>query len=599
MERRRINDTDHSNDSDGEEVLSSAPTTKIRLFLRGSNLAKTITGQQPNTQCRIYIDPTTTPAKYKTEAETEIVSNSSNPSFPTSIPLDYECGSQLLIYVDVYACKAKGKNNSSPELECLGRVTFDVRDILSNPAKTKASRLRKGGAIYAYIEQVFSSKNECLSLQLRAQSLVFTKSKLRNSLAASTPLTLGKPTTYFQLSRPASSSSSPWVVVYRSPSVKESNTPMWDEALIDLNSICSDGTASSASRVRISIYTKKKKKCKEIGSFETTIQYLIASCQAEEAYRSTFELQPKVIKGRQSNEKRGKIMIVSATMQRPDEARQQSQRMMKGVLSRADSNPLQVIISSSTSKFSDYVNAGLDIDLCVAIDFTSSNGDPKKPGTLHYSRDFSRDGMSNDYTNAIESIVGEVEKYSKTKEFPVWGFGAKFPSDASPKLTMEELPVQHFFQCGQTQSAIGTQGVLDAYRYVFELEFCMSGPTVILPVLKAALSRANNVHKDPTAKQLKYAVLLILTDGVVNDLDSTKKLILKYRHLPLSFVVVGIGRADFTAMNEWNKEQPDLRGRFTFVEFRTLQFDLEALSSKALERLPDDVNDYFNGRQKS
>ena len=284
-------------------------------------------------------------------------------------------------------------------------------------------------------------------------------------------------------------------------------------------------------------------------------------------------------------------MVVSANMQRPDEVRLQSQRMMKNASSRADSNPL-LEISSSASKFSDYVNAGLDIDLCVAIDFTSSNGDPKKPGTLHYSRDFSRDGMSNDYTNAIESIVGEVEKYSKTKEFEVWGFGAKFPSDDSPDL------VQHFFQCGQTQSAIGTQGVLDAYRYVFGLEFCMSGPTVILPVLKAALSRANKVHKDPT-KQLKYAVLLILTDGVVNDLDSTKKLILKYRHLPLSFVVVGIGRADFTAMNEWNKEQPDLRGRFTFVEFRTLQFDLEALSSKALERLPNDVTDYFNGRQKS
>ena len=124
MERRRNNNTNHSNDSDDEEVLSSAPTTKIRLFLRGSNLAKSITGKQPNTQCRISIDPTTA-SKYKTE--TEVVNNSSNPTFATSFSFDYECGSQLLIYVDIYACKAKGKNNnSSPELECLGRVTFDV-----------------------------------------------------------------------------------------------------------------------------------------------------------------------------------------------------------------------------------------------------------------------------------------------------------------------------------------------------------------------------------------------------------------------------------------------------------------------------------------
>mmetsp|Transcript_13222 Transcript_13222/g.21697 ORF Transcript_13222/g.21697 Transcript_13222/m.21697 type:complete len:594 (-) Transcript_13222:28-1809(-) len=593
MASLRNNDTDHSDDSDGEEALP-APKNKFRLFLRGRDIAKSITGRQPDTKCRISLDPGA-PSKY----ETEIVYNSSNPVFTKSLPLDYESGSQLLIYVDIYVCKGKCKTNSSPELECIGRVTFDVKDIVSNPTKnptkTKASRLRKGGTNYAYIEQVFSSQTECLSLQLRAQSLVFTKSKLRNSLAASTPLALGKPTTYFQLSRPASSSSSPWVVVYRSPSVTESDTPVWDEALIDLNSICSDGTALSASSVRISIYTKKKKKCKEIGSFETTIQYLLESCQAEEAARSTFELQPKAIKGRQSNEKRGKIMVVSANMHRSDEVRQQSQRMMSGVLSRGESSPL-LEICSSTSKFSEYVNAGLDIDLCVAIDFTSSNGDPKKPGTLHYSREYSRDGMSNDYTNVIESIVGEVEKYSKSKEFPVWGFGAKFPSDASPKLPIEELQVQHFFQCGQTQSAIGTEGVLDAYRYVFGLEFYMSGPTVILPVIKAALSRANKVHKAPT-KQLKYTVLLILTDGVVNDLESTKKLIVKYRHLPLSFVIVGIGRADFTAMNEWNN-QVDLRGRFTFVEFRTLQFDPEALSRKALERLPEDVADYFISREK-
>ena len=50
-------------------------------------------------------------------------------------------------------------------------------------------------------------------------------------------------------------------------------------------------------------------------------------------------------------------------------------------------------------------------------------------------------------------------------------------------------------------------------------------------------------------------------------------------------------------MNEWNN-QVDLRGRFTFVEFRTLQFDPEALSRKALERLPEDVADYFISREK-
>ena len=69
----------------------------------------------------------------------------------------------------------------------------------------------------------------------------------------------------------------------------------------------------------------------------------------------------------------------------------------------------------------------------------------------------------------------------------------------------------------------------------------MSGPTVLLSVLKAAASRAKKSHND--SQKLNYNILLILTDGVVNDLQSTKELVLKYHHLPLSVIVVGIGRA--------------------------------------------------------
>jgi len=239
-----------------------------------------------------------------------------------------------------------------------------------------------------------------------------------------------------------------------------------------------------------------------------------------------------------------------------------------------------------TPKFSDYVDAGLDIDLCVAIDFTSSNGDPRIPGTLHYSRD----GMTNDYEDALQFIGSKVETYSKSKEFPVFGFGAKFDGQ-----------VRHIFQCGQTPTATGIQGVLAAYRSVFQSDVTLSGPTVLLSVLKAAAARANKIHKgSPSSEQLKlkYSVILILTDGVVNDLQSTREFVLKCQRLrlPLSVIVVGIGRADFTAMSEWSKKQSDLRGCFTFVEFRTLQFDPEALARKALERLPQEVVDYFSRR---
>jgi hypothetical protein len=43
----------------------------------------------------------------------------------------------------------------------------------------------------------------------------------------------------------------------------------------------------------------------------------------------------------------------------------------------------------------------------------------------------------------------------------------------------------------------------------------------------------------------KYTVLLILTDGVINDLDRTIDEVVKGSLLPLSIIIVGIGNADF------------------------------------------------------
>ena len=69
--------------------------------------------------------------------------------------------------------------------------------------------------------------------------------------------------------------------------------------------------------------------------------------------------------------------------------------------------------------FLDYINGGCEMQLCIAIDFTGSNGDPRKPGTLHY---LSPDGRSmNDYERAISAIGGILSDYDTDKKFPVWG----------------------------------------------------------------------------------------------------------------------------------------------------------------------------------
>ena len=45
-----------------------------------------------------------------------------------------------------------------------------------------------------------------------------------------------------------------------------------------------------------------------------------------------------------------------------------------------------------------------------------------------------------------------------------------------------------------------------------------------------------------------YFVLLILTDGVITDMDETREAVVYASGLPMSIIIVGVGEADFDAM---------------------------------------------------
>ncbi len=47
----------------------------------------------------------------------------------------------------------------------------------------------------------------------------------------------------------------------------------------------------------------------------------------------------------------------------------------------------------------------------------------------------------------------------------------------------------------------------------------------------------------------EYFILLLLTDGIITDMDATRSAIVAASTLPLSIIIVGIGQADFEAMN--------------------------------------------------
>jgi len=56
-------------------------------------------------------------------------------------------------------------------------------------------------------------------------------------------------------------------------------------------------------------------------------------------------------------------------------------------------------------------------------------------------------------------------------------------------------------------------------------------------------------------------VLLIITDGVITDMDQTRNAIVNASRLPMSIIIIGVGRADFSSMEFLDGDDGRLRSQ--------------------------------------
>uniref|UniRef100_A0A8C6LXG4 Copine-3 n=1 Tax=Nothobranchius furzeri TaxID=105023 RepID=A0A8C6LXG4_NOTFU len=250
--------------------------------------------------------------------------------------------------------------------------------------------------------------------------------------------------------------------------------------------------------------------------------------------------------------------------------------------------------------FLDYILGGCQINFTVgsiAIDFTQSNGVPSSPNSLHYT---SPEGF-NEYLHAIWAVGHVVQDYNRTKMFPVFGFGAQIPPSSEVNILLFLLNIGGTLQNkGPFVNVIlCIVGVVQAYQQCLP---CVElwGPTNLSPIIKHVSCFARQaLHQNLAAE---YFVLLIITDGIVSDMDQTRRAIVKASHLPMSIIIVGVGAADFRAMEFLDSDDHLLRSPsgkaatrdiVQFVPFRKFQDNRVALAQSVLAELPDQVASFF------
>ncbi|XP_047971154.1 protein BONZAI 3-like [Salvia hispanica] len=242
--------------------------------------------------------------------------------------------------------------------------------------------------------------------------------------------------------------------------------------------------------------------------------------------------------------------------------------------------------------FIDYISSGYELNFMVAVDFTASNGNPTTPGSLHY---IDHSGRLNAYQQAIMEVGEVIQFYDSDRRFPAWGFGGITPNGS----------VSHCFNLNGSPTDFeveGVEGIMAAYSAALH-NVSLSGPTLFGRVIDKAADIAGH---SLSCNQAKYYILLIITDGVVSDLNETINSVVKASDLPLSILIVGVGDADFKNMEildadngrrlESTSGRVATRDIVQFVPMREVHAGQISVVQSLLEELPSQFLSYMRCR---
>ncbi|KAH9688646.1 protein BONZAI 3 [Citrus sinensis] len=253
---------------------------------------------------------------------------------------------------------------------------------------------------------------------------------------------------------------------------------------------------------------------------------------------------------------------------------------------------VEKFVEKEQYSFLDYISSGFELNFMVAVDFTASNGNPRNPNSLHY---IDPSGRLNSYQQAITEIGEVIQFYDSDRRFPAWGFGGK---------TFDGT-VSHCFNLNGRAGGFevdGVEGIMAAYASALN-NVALAGPTLFGQVINTA---ARIAGQSLSYDRSKYFVLLIITDGVLTDLQETKDALVRASDLPLSILIVGVGGADFTQMEildadngrrlESSTDRVATRDIVQFVPMREVHSGQISVVQALLEELPGQFLTYMRCR---
>lgn len=512
--------------------------TPLNLYFRCEKLINKDVTSKSDPQVSLFI---LVNSNWKLIGKTEVVEESLNPNFITSIPVEYHFNTTQTLKAEVHDID-KDKQNF------LGQAIFDLNTLVGTKGplaidlKLYDDKKAHKGVIVIKYEKVAGRKT-MLDLEFHASHIedieILSKSDpfLRFYKYIST--------TKDNYADDAVVNPDDWLLVHQTEFCKNNLNPVFNRFSIDAHKLCSND-ANTMVRVEVWDYSSK-------GNHKIIGWLYLSLREIQQGLRS-WNFKSK----RKPKKSAGELRLV-----------QYKESVMYDII--------------------DYINHGLVMNMFIAVDFTTSNGSPNSPNSLHYLNA----PQGNQYQQALNTISNILLNFDIDKVVPLYGFGGKRKNSSGP--------VEHAFPLTGNPSNTSGQflaGIMNVYQQAFEL-YELSAPTYFGPILEKATDLC---ALGANQSMMNYMIMLILTDGEIFDMPLTKRQLVKASYLPMSIIIVGVGNDSFDKMEELDGDKGQLvddsgkkavRDVVQFVPFRKFGFDPVLLAQETLKELPKQINDFY------
>jgi hypothetical protein len=530
-------------------LAPSAPDrTKVVLRFSCRDLPKMDLMSETDPQLKVYLKDRSTKGEWKLLGATEVLENEPSPDFAKTIPIDY-------IFEQTQDLKIECIDIDSTGFKSIGHIECTLGDVIGSKrsklirelvlASNKITSKPRPASISVTAEELPTSKQSDVCFTFRAENL-----DKKDFFGKSDPL--------LEIHRKevgdGDSKEDATVLLYRTEYVKKELSPKWKTFEIPLWSLAPNSDETCPLLLRVWDWNKDGKY-----SFIGEVMLTMGQLRVEKQWTLV-------------NEKKKK---------------------KKGDYKGSGSLHLTDIQVKPNYSFVDYLMHGLQMNLVVGIDYTGSNGTPTRKESLHFIGNLE----GNSYQRALSAVSAILLQYDYDGLVPMYGFGGLMPD----RSTSHCFPVNNN---PKNPNVLGVQGLLDAYKQSFTW-VKLDGPTNFAPLIHVAAQQAKEMES-AGSDVLAYLILLIITDGEICDMNETIDEIIIASSLPMSIVIIGVGKGPFDNMDELDSDDELLehpisgetaeRDIVQFVHFDPYADDPTELAVQVLAEIPGQVTDYYKSK---